>query len=69
MVDHDVHDAPQLRPWRLTPANEAASRQALVLGSAPKKSGSTDRRVIIAQPIVASATITAQTTNALGVTY
>ena len=72
MVDHDVHEMRRkLRSgfWRLTPANEAASRQALVLGSAPKKAGSTDRRVIIAQPIVVSATITAQTTNALGVTY
>lgn len=72
MSENDVHEMRRkLRSgfWRLTPADEAASRQALVLGSAPKKSGSTDRRVVIGQPIVVSATITGQTTNALGVTY
>ena len=72
MATNDVHAMrTKLRSgfWRLTPADEAAGRQALVLGNAPKKVGATDRRVVIAQPITVSATVTAQSTGALGVTY
>ena len=72
MATNDVHAMrTRLRSgfWRLTPLDEACKRQALVLGNAPKKAGATDRRVLVAQPITVSATITGQSTGALGVRY
>lgn len=72
MSSHDVHAMRrQLRLgfWRLTTPDEAVTRQALVLGNAPKKPGATDRRVVVTQPITVAATVTAQSTGALGVAY
>ena len=72
MATGDVHEMRRkLRSgfWQLTQASEAGTRQALVLGNAPKKAGATDRRVVITQPITVSATVTGQSTGALGVTY
>jgi len=72
MATDDVHAMRRkLRSgfWQLTPASQAGTRQALVLGNAPKKAGATDRRVVITQPITVSATVTAQSTGALAVSY
>lgn len=72
MSSHNVHDMRRtLRSgfWRLTTADEALSRKALVLGNAPKKSGATDRRTVVVQPITVAGTIKGQSTGALGVSY